>query len=180
VWDTRDPQVVRAYLILAPGGDTDDPSAFQWVTGRPQIAAWAAARFAQRHHYAVGAYRAAGDTVAWPYQEFVDPVQRLPGVGPVEGTAEAVVRGGTITRLTFVQSPESVRRQRSEVDAASARAEAIRRAVPPGDGPGVPPREPRGGAAAEPTGAAWPLALGGLAALGAVAVALRRRRLPPP
>jgi hypothetical protein len=57
-------------------------------------------------------------TVGWLYQESVDPLQRTPGVGPVEGTAEAVGRGGRITVLTFVEPPASAHRQRGEVAAA--------------------------------------------------------------
>jgi len=126
----------------------------------------------------VGPPRVDGDTVAWPFREFADPWQRLPGIGPVEGQMEAVVPGGAITRLTVVVSPASVARQQGEAVAAGHRAAAARRPVPAGGGPGAPPSGPR--AAADPTGAAWPLALGGLALLGAVTATLRRRRPPPP
>ena len=113
VWDTRDPQVVRAYLEGAHAGHGEeryDIGGLAWALGHRQLAAWAAARFAQHHRFAAGPYRAAGDAVGWPYREFVDPYQRAPGVGPAEGDAEAVVRGGRITRLTLVQSPASVQR----------------------------------------------------------------------
>jgi len=165
VWDTRDPQVVRAYHDTAQATAHEDPETFLWVTGHPAIAAWAAGRFAQHHRFAAGPYRAAGDTVRWPYREFVDPFQLAPGVAPAEGEAEAVVRGGRIAVLSLVQSPASVARQRREAAAGIARAAASRR--PPGD-------------ATEPAGSAWPLALSGLALLGGVAVALRRRRRPLP
>ena len=145
--------------------------------GHRQIAAWAAARFAQRHRFAAGQHRAAGGTVGWPYREFVDPFQLVPGVGPTVGAAEAVVRGGRITVLSLIQSPESLQRRWGEVDAAGARTAATRRAAPLADGPSVQPRGPQG-PAAEPTDAAWPLALGGLALLAGGTVALRRRRLP--
>ena len=115
VWDTRDPQVVRAYLEGASSSHDDAPG-LVWVTGRPEIAAWAAVRFAQHHRFAAGPYRAAGDTVGWSYREFVDPFQLLPGVSPAEGDAEAVVRGGRIAVLSLVQSPASVRRQWGEAD----------------------------------------------------------------
>jgi hypothetical protein len=139
-----------------------------------------AGRFAQRSHLAADPYRVAGDTVAWSYREFVDPYQLLLGVGPAEGEAEAVVHGGRIAVLSFAQSPASVRRRRDEANVAADRAAAdraaARLAAPAGDGPSVglsgPPRGD-----AEPTGAAWPLALSGLA-LPAGAVALRRRRPP--
>ena len=179
VWDTRDPQVVRAYLDGINDGTRNDATGLVWVTGHPAIAAWAAGRFAQHHRFAAGPYRAAGDTVRWPYREFVDPFQLAPGVAPAEGEAEAVVRGGRIAVLSLVQSPASAQRQRGETGAAIARAEATRRAAAPGIGPNLQPRRPlRGGPAAEPSGAAWPLALGGLAVLGGATVALRRRRVP--
>ena len=101
--------------------------------------------------------------MTWQYREFSDPAQRLPGVAPLEGTAEAEVHGGRITRLTLVDSPASVLRQRGELAAYAAMAP-----VPRGAAAG-------GGRAVEPTDAAWPLALGGLAGLGIGAAALRQR-----
>ena len=112
--------------------------------------------------------------MGWAYREFADPFQLTPGIGPAEGDAEAVVRGGRIAVLSLVHTPESVRRRWNEGLLAAARAAATRRAAPAGDGPSVrlsgPPR-----GEAEPTGAAWPLGLGGLAVLAGAAVALRRR-----
>jgi ketosteroid isomerase-like protein len=174
VWDARDPRVVRTYLEVAPESRDYDASALIWVTGRPAIAAWAAARFAAHHRVEVGLPRVDGDTVAWPFREFADPWQRLPGVGPVEGQMEAVAPGGAITRLTVVVSPASVARQQGEAVAAGHRAAAARRTGPAGDGPSASPSGLR--TAAEPAGAAWPLALGGLALLAAGAAARRRRR----
>jgi hypothetical protein len=168
VWDTSDPQVVRAYLEGSHDGEAYDPSGFAWASGHRQIAAWAAARFAQHQRLAAARYRAAGGTVGWRYREFDDPFQGLPGVGPLEGAAEAEVRGGAITRLTLVQAPASAARQRGEVEAA-ARAAATRRAAPVGRAAA------RGGPVPEPTAAAWPLGLGALAALSVVTAALRRR-----
>jgi MYXO-CTERM domain-containing protein len=179
VWDTRDPQVVRAYLAAATDGDDYSTGGLVWAAGRPWIAAWASAAFGRRHRFAVGPSRAAGDTVRWRYHEFVDPYQLAPAMRPAEGDAEAVVRGGRIVRLSLVRSPASVQRSRDERRAAGAWAVATRRAAPLADGPRLPLRgPPRGGPAAEPTDAAWPLVLGGLALLAAGAAALRRRRLP--
>ena len=97
VWDTHDPQVVRAYLEGA--SSHDDAHGLVWVTGHAETAAWAAGRLAQHPRLAADPYRAAGDTVGWSYREFADPYQLVPGVGPAEGEAEAVVRGGR-TRAT--------------------------------------------------------------------------------
>jgi hypothetical protein len=179
VWDSRDPQVVREYLDGAHDGDNYDTGGLAWASGPWQIAAWAAPRFAAHHRFETQQHRAVGDTVTWHYREFVDPFQRTPGVGPIEGTAEAAVRGGKITRLTLVQSPASVQRQRGELYASGARAMAARSASPSGDGPSVRPRGPRSdGPAAEPTDSAWPLALGALAVLASATAAVRRRRAP--
>jgi ketosteroid isomerase-like protein len=177
VWDVRDPQVVRAYLDDAPESRNYDACALVWVTGRRQIAAWAAARFARRDRFVAGPYRPTGDTVNWSYQAIDDLAQRLLGVGPLEGDAEAVVRGGRITVLTLVVSPEAVQRQQGEEAAVLALA-ATRRATPEPAAPGVPPRRPPRDSAAAPTGVAWPLALAGLALLGAATVTLHRRRRP--
>ena len=180
VWDSRDPQVVRAYQDGADAGANYDAGGFVWATGRSQIAAWAAAHFKEHHRFAAGPPRAAGGTVGWPYRAFVDPYQLLPGVGPTEGDAEAVVRGGRIATLTLVESSASVRRRGGEADAGFARAMATRRAAPYWDEPAgvsVPPGGPRGAArAAEPTPVGWPLALGGLGLLAAGAAAQRPRR----
>jgi hypothetical protein len=176
VWETREPQVVRAYLEGSHDGDNYDTHGFAWVTGRPAIAAWAAARFAQHHRFQAGPYRGAGDTVSWRYQEFVDPFQRTPGASPLDGDAEAVVQGGRIAVLSLVQAPASVRRQRDEAATAFDRAMATQRASPLQGELGGAPRRPLGGA--DPTDAAWPLALSGLAVLAAVLAAQRRRRAP--
>jgi MYXO-CTERM domain-containing protein len=176
VWDSHDAQVVRKYLEDSHGGDTYDTGGLTWASGQEEIAAWAAARLAQLDRFVVVGYRATGDTVTWQYQEFVDPFQRMPGIGPTEGTAEAVVHDGAIAVLTLVRSSASVRRQRAEAAASFDRAMATRGADTVRDGPGGRLRSPRSsGTTAEPTWAAWPLALGGLALLGAL-VSVRRRR----
>ena len=176
VWDAHDPRVVRAYLEDSRHDLNDNPSALIWVTGHQEIAAWAAAAFAHRHRFVAAQYRATGDTVSWRYREFVDPFQRAPGVSPAEGEAEAVVRGGRITRLSLVQSPASVQQQRGEGAAAFVRAMATGRAAPLGSGPGGPLHGPGGAPAGEPGPVVWPLALSALAVLGLATAALRRRR----
>ena len=107
VWDTRDPRVARAYLDDSSSGEAYATHGFAWASGRPQIAAWAAARFAEHHRVATDQPRAAGDTVGWRYRELVDPFQGTPGFSPTGGSAEAVVRDGRIAVLTLVRSPES-------------------------------------------------------------------------
>ena len=166
VWDTRDPEVVRAY-------QDDVPDDLVWATGHAGIAALAAGRFAVHSRLAADPYRAAGDTVGWSYREFADPYYLLLGVGPAEGEAEAVVRGGRIAVLSLVLSPTEVQRRLDEANAAF-RVIATRRAGSAGDGPSVRPSGPPRGEA-EPTGAAWPLGLGGLALLAGATVTLSRR-----
>jgi hypothetical protein len=176
VWDTRDPQVVRAYLDGAHDGDDYATNGFSWATGHQQIAAWVAARFARSHRLVPDSLRVTGDTVAWRYQELLDAVQVALGIAPLEGDAEAVVRGGRMTLLSLMDAPEAWHRLESEARVAAVGAAAQRRASPSGDASGGPARPPRG-TAAEPAGATWPVALGGLALVGACTVALRRRRL---
>jgi ketosteroid isomerase-like protein len=178
VWDTRDPQVVRAYLEDSGDGLNYNPSALVWVTGHQEIAAWAAAAFAHRHRFAATQFRAAGDTVRWRYREFVDPYQLAPGVSPAEGEAEAVVRSGRIAVLSLVQSPASVQQQRGEGTAAFARAMATGRAASLGSGPRGPLRGPGGVPASESEPVTWPLVLSTLAVLAVATGALRRRRAP--
>jgi len=175
VWDARDPQVVRAYLDGAHDGDSYATNGFVWATGPQPLAAWVAARFARDHRVVPDSLRVTGDTVAWRYQELLDPLQVPLGLAPLEGDAEAVVRGGRITVISLVVAPEALQRLQNEANTAAVRAAARARAAPSGDAVGGPARPPRG-AAAEPPGATWPLALGGLALAGGVTVALRRRR----
>jgi hypothetical protein len=182
VWETHDPAVVRKFFEDSHDGDNYDTGGLTWASGQEEITAWAAARFAQHHRFVAVGYRPVGATVRWDFQEFVDPFQRTPGVSPTEGTAAAAIRDGTIRRLTLVQSPESVRRHRSDVAVAFDQAMAARGAVPFRADPRGPLSQPRRGpAAAEPPTAAWPMALGGLALLGGLAAARRTRRgLPRP
>ena len=174
VWDTREPQVVRAYRKGSHDGDNYDVDSFVWVTGHAEIAAWAAGSFARHHRLVADPYRAAGDTVGWSYRAFADPYQLMPGIGPAEGDAEAVVRGGRIAVLSLVQTPESVLRRWDEAHVVAARVMATQRAAPAGDGPSTRQREPRD-AVSEPTDATWPLALGGLALLAALLERWHRR-----
>jgi hypothetical protein len=192
VWDAHDPQVVGAYLNATLDGNNLDPTPLRWVTGHQQIGAWATARFARRHRVAVGQYHVIGDTVRWPYQEGSDPFQSMPGVGLLEGTTEAEVRGGRITLLTVVLSPASVAllpasvvRQQQEVASVATQTMASQRPIRSpiiGDGASGQARGPLrdGPAAAEPTTLAWPLALGGLALLAFVTASLRRRQASQP
>ena len=174
VWDTRDPQVVHAHLDGSPGGLAQNPSGLIWVAGRQEIGTWAAARFARYPRSTAGQLRVAGDTVTWRYREYADPYRPASGFSPLEGDAEAVVHGGQITLLSLVQSPESVQRQQDEVRAVTARMAPLN-----GDESSAPAERPQdANEPVEPVGAAWPLALGGLALLAVATMALRRRRRP--
>jgi hypothetical protein len=89
VWDARDAQVVRTYLDRALNGEHSDTGGLVWALGHREIAAWAAGRFAQRHRFAAGPSRAAGDPVGRPYQASSDPAQLVPGLGPAAGAASS-------------------------------------------------------------------------------------------
>src|SRR5262249_30003632 len=143
VWDSRDAGAVRRYVEDSHDGDAYDTGVLTWAGGQEEIAAWAAARWARHDRFVVVGYRAAGDGVTWRYQEFADPFQRTPGIGPTEGTAEAVVRDGAIAVLTLVRSPASVQRQRAEAAAAFDRAMTPRVADPARAGASGLPRRPR-------------------------------------
>ena len=108
-----------------------------------------AARFARDHRVVPDSLRVTGDAVAWRYQELLDPLQGPLGLAPLEGDAEAVVRGGRITVLSLVVAPEAQQRLRSEVRMAADRAAArtarraarrARRAAPPPTRPAPPGR----------------------------------------
>ena len=139
VWDTRDPQVVRAYLDGLHDGAAYDPSGLVWVTGHRQIAALG--RRALRAAPPLrGWARTAPPGTRWAGRtgSSSTPTSSLPGVGPAEGEAEAVVRGGRIAVLSFVQSPASVQRQRRRGRRPFVRAMATDRAVALGSGSGGP------------------------------------------
>jgi hypothetical protein len=74
--------------------------------------------------------RTNAQTVAWDYRLYQDPYQRLPGVGPVEGSAVAEVRAGRIVRLTLVDEPASVARQQAAL-ATFLSTQRAGRATPP-------------------------------------------------
>jgi len=160
------------------GGHGEDTSGVDWVAGTEAIRTHLWAEFAWNPHVETANHRATADGVAWTYRLRQDPEQRLPGVGPIEGRAEAVVHAGRITHLSFAHDPASVARRNAAV------AVVLRRRVtapnPPASGgarPNSPSRGSRDGAAEDPSPVAWPLALSGLALLAAGAAAVRRRRL---
>ena len=61
------------------------PQGLVWAIGHRQIAAWAAARLRAPPPLRGRPDRAPGDTVGWPYREFVDPFQRRAGLRPGRG-----------------------------------------------------------------------------------------------
>ena len=142
VWDTRDPQVVRAYLEDSDYGDAYDAGGLAWARGHQQIAAWAAAHFARHQRLAAEQPRAAGDTVGWQYREFVDPLQGLPGVGPLEGTRRRWCTAAGSRGSPWSGRPPPCSGSRARSAAYGARALATRRAAPHEDGRRGPPSGP--------------------------------------
>ena len=178
VWDTRDPQVVRAYLDDVPRRRQlrhprlrlgDRPPADRGVGGGALRASTTASR---RARTAPPGTRWAGRT-----RRSSTPTSSCRASARPRATRRRWCAAAGSRVLTLVQSPASVQRRQGEADAALARVAATHRASPLGDGPRLPLSGPPR-AAAEPTAVGWPLALGGLALLAAVTGALRRRRLP--
>jgi hypothetical protein len=86
---------------------------------------------ARHHRIDIDAYQSAGERVSWTYRAFVDPYQRIPGVPPVEGTAEATVAAGHITSLTIAVTRASAEHRDAALAAAAAAAGYARAALAP-------------------------------------------------
>jgi hypothetical protein len=149
-----------------------------------QVRSWVRLLFERRHRVEATGYRASGETVSWDFRAYADPYQTVRGVGPTEGTAEAVVRAGHITTLTTASTPESVRRREAAMAAALvagtsrsvAQATQTAAALLRQDRATEWRRETPGGA--DGNGAhdvMWPLALAGLGAATSLLVGFRRR-----
>ena len=117
----------------------------------------------------------------WTFRAFADPYQTLPGVGPPDGTAEAVVRAGHVTTLVTAPEPAAVRRREEAVLAAGAAGTARGVARATQTAGAVPPQartatrqhdRPAGRGAPDAEDATWPLLLAGL---GVGAACLARR-----
>lgn len=116
-----------------------------WAGGFVDVRRWIAALLALDHRVEATGYTLAqrahgveGETVTWRYRASARPYRSLPGVSPAEGTAEAVVRGARIVRLTLRADDASVERRREDVQAAFELARLRR----PRDFSPEPPRQP--------------------------------------
>ena len=178
VWDTRDPQVVRAYLGAAdrrrrlrhrrPRLGERPPGGSRRGRGPPSRGATAS----RRARTAPPGTRWAGRTRSSSTPTSARRASARPRATRRRWCAAAGSRGSASS-----SRPRPCSGSGASCGRAGARAVATRRAAPLGDGPSIPPRRPpRGGPAADPTDAVWPLALGGLALLGVVTMTLRRRR----
>ena len=170
VWDAqdqRDQWVVDAFLEASPG------AGFSWIRGSASLRAWARDLFRLGHRTEASNYRAEGATATWRYRDFDGPPQALHGLGPVEGTARAEVREGRIVRLTRVDDPASVARQRAAAGPILA-AHAARRegAATPGQGQEVPVLHAQ--ERTTPSTGPGLIALAGLAATACLAAFARR------
>jgi len=170
VWDAQDLQdqwVVEAFLDASPG------AGFGWVRGSVSIRAWARDLFRLGHRTEASDYRAEGATATWRYRDFDGPPQSLHGLGPVEGTAQAEMRAGRIVRLTRVDDPASVARQRGAAAPILA-AHALRREAAAALGQGV--QVPVLHARERTTASTGPglVALAGLAATAVLAAMAKR------
>jgi len=168
VWDAQEQWIVDSFVDASPG------AGFAWVRGSASIRAWARDLFRLGHRTEAAEYRAEGATATWRYRDFDGPPQALHGLGPVEGTAQAEIRAGRIVRLTRVDDPASVARQRAATAPILAAQAAHREAHAT---QGTEARRTHGSRAGHPTGPAelgWTL---GAAALGGAALPLAWLRL---
>ena len=154
-----------------------------WAADPATRRVWVQRLLRRNHRVAATDYRAAGERVRWTFRAFADPYQTLPGVGPTDGTARAVVRAGRITTLVTAPEPASVRQREEAVFAAVAagaargvaRATQTAGAAPSQARPATPRSErPGGRGASDDAIATWPLLLAGLG-VGAACLATRRR-----
>ena len=166
----------------------DDPPAerhgmVEWAADPTARRAWVQRLLRRNHRVAATDYRARGERVRWTFRAFADPYQTLPGVGPTDGTAQAVVRAGHIATLVTAPEPASVRQREEAVLAADAagtarsvaRATQAASAAPPPERPATQrPDRPAGRVAAGAEDATWPLLLVGLG-VGASFLVIRRR-----
>jgi hypothetical protein len=166
--------------VWEAAGHGEDTNGRALIPGTAAIRAHLRAQFLWQGHVETWNYRATGDVVTWSYRQGEAPEQHLPGIRPVEGTAEASVRASRITRLSLVRDPDSVAARATAVAALAPRRDVDPDAPETG---GVAPSRsaagPAPGAATRPapeaSDASWPLALAGLGA-GAALLAGRRRR----
>jgi hypothetical protein len=114
VWNAQDEVTVSEYRDSALGWGSD----LAWARGTVAIRALLADTFRDHPQIEAFDFQASGETVTWRYRLRQEPFQRVPGVGPVEGTADAVVHAGQITRLSTVHDPRSLARRNAALDAA--------------------------------------------------------------
>ena len=170
VWDARDELVVREFLA-----EEGWRVPFSWTRGAGEIRALMAEDFRWRPRLEAFNFRVSGPTVTWDYREYRAELQGLPGIGPIEGVAAAEVQAGRIVRLTQIDDPTSIVRQRAAVD--SFVRQRAGRAAPTGRFPaggqfGAPEGVPENTAAAVRLGPDDPVVPRALAGAGAAAFAL--------
>jgi hypothetical protein len=157
-------EAMRQYLYAEEGWHYG----LVWARGAADVADVTERAFAAHAHTDTSAYRTAGETVTWRYVLHEDPFHQFPGVGPVTGVAEAVVRGRQIVQISTVHDADSVQRRHAALLAHLGVAPTTAAARP------LQARRTQDGV--EPTPLAWPLTFGGLAAAGSLLAAWRRRR----
>ncbi|MBL7183256.1 MAG: nuclear transport factor 2 family protein [Anaerolineae bacterium] len=131
------------------------PGAPETYTGKEEIRAWLEGLVAQNFQIEIEILEVEGDTVTARSKTWSDPLREM-GVAPLVSTAVYIVQDGKLTSLTYTPTEESV-----------AKLQAAMAALPV-----------TGGAAPSSYSYALVMALGGLAVLSGLGLALRRRRSP--
>ena len=139
VWDAQDELAVREFLA-----EEGWRVSLSWVRGAGEIRALMAEAIREHPRVEASNVRSAGHVVTWDYRVYPAALLGLPGVGPVEGVAAGTVRAGRIVRLTLIDDPASIVRQRrpSTRSPASGRGGRHRRWSPAGGQGRAPERVP--------------------------------------
>ena len=174
-------EAAREATTHGDGGHGEDTEGVYAIPGTAAIQAHLRAQVVWQGHVEAWDYRAAGSGVTWSYRRSEAAEPHVPGIRPVEGTAEASVRAGRIMRLRLAHDPGSVAARATAVAATAPRRATNPDASSTGSpasgptGDGHPPESAAEAGAAASDGS-WPLGLAGRGASAALLAGRRRHR----